>query len=105
MAELNAIYESKHSGELVKVTSVPDGFGDNEQVEFRTLSDDEWYGVYQDNFRKGYKKVADSEEKLEADEESVAEELQERANESWDALAREFGMTTEEVREAIVGGN
>lgn len=68
MVQKNAVYRSTHSDALFEVVSTPDAFAadpDNEQVELRRLSDGEWYGVYADNFRKGYEFVAESVEEFE----------------------------------------
>jgi len=68
MATKGAIYRSKHSNKLVKVVATPDPFDpgdpDNQKVEFETLENGEWYGVFADNFHSGYDYVADSREDL-----------------------------------------
>lgn len=64
-----------------------------------------------DNLRKwGYELCTEPWEV--ADPETVEEsgavdeaEIRERANESWKRLADEFGLTEDEVRDIIVGGN
>lgn len=60
-SEDGPVYRSEVSGGLFVVVSRPGfGSGDNDQVELRRVTDGEWHGVFQDNFRKGYAKVADT---------------------------------------------
>lgn len=67
MAEKNAVYRSTVTEDLFEVVETPDAFAsDNEQVELVRVEDGEWFGVYADNFRKGYEFVADSVEEVEA---------------------------------------
>jgi hypothetical protein len=59
-SESGPVYESEHSDSLFVVVSRPNTFDDNNEVEVRRVEDGEWFGVYQDNFRKAYRKVADT---------------------------------------------
>lgn len=107
----NAVYEDEFTGDLVECVHSPDVFGmptreaENEQIEFETVEDGEWFTIPVDNFRGSYTKVADNVEALEVQpsDEEIAEEINERANESWSRLASEFGMTEDDVRAIIVG--
>lgn len=68
MVQEDAIYKSEVTGDLVEVLSVPDRFGttdpDNQTIEVEGVEDGEWSTVFRDNFRKGFRKVADSREDL-----------------------------------------
>lgn len=65
-ATQHAIYENTETGTKVEVIAIPDPFDNNgsDQVEFETLDDSEWYGVFADNFRGNYTKIADSRDEL-----------------------------------------
>lgn len=55
------VYRSDTSSDLFVVVDNPGpAAGDNDQVEIRRVEDGEWYGVFYDNFQRGYAKVADT---------------------------------------------
>lgn len=60
-SDCGPVYKSEASGDLFVVVSRPEfGAGDDAEVEIERVSDGEWYGVFQDNFNSGYRKVADT---------------------------------------------
>lgn len=68
-----AVYEDERTGDLLECVHSPDTFGvpvheaENMQIEFETVEGDDWFTIFVDNFGRGYRKVADSIEDLEAD--------------------------------------
>lgn len=68
MVTENEIYRSTHTDDLFRVTAAPDPFAnlhpDQQTVEFARLDDGEIYSDNLTTFRKGFRRVADSEEDL-----------------------------------------
>lgn len=65
-----AVYRDEVTDEQIVCVHSPDTFGlpvheaENEQIEFETVEDGEWFTIPVDNYGRNYTKVADSEEDL-----------------------------------------
>lgn len=99
-------YECTHSPDTM---GVPTHRAESMACEFERIEDGEWMSIPVDDFGRGWSKVAKSREAYEAtgDEipltEAEREQIEERARESWGRLAREFGVSEDDIRTIIVG--
>ncbi len=110
-----AVYKDERSENVYVCTESPETAGvrtsraESMPIGFERVSDGEWMSIPVDNFGRKWTKVAKSRRAYESDPDEIPlspderEEIEDRARESWGRLAREYGVSEDDVREVIIG--